>query len=341
MSLEFSVVIPTYNRSNQLSLTLAALEMQSFPREKFEVIVVDDGSTDATKDLLMKYRARYKFTFVSENTRRGPAAARNLGISQARGKYVLFCDADYLVLPDLLQSHYLYHSKYKNIVLSDTPYCYTGIYTQYFPDFSPWEKKQMQYFLEKTGLWKKEFLRAEEPIDIITPEDILRNMEKIKLVLGGNFLTAELENELLKTDVAPWLLFITRCVSVKKEPLLKAGGFDERLVRGAGEDWELGYRLHRLGLSFLSVNKVTGFHQEHPHAYRTLDKNFLPFYKVLHEKFGSEDPELLLLSIWDSSDEIFGDIPKYKNTLRLLKEKDALPDKTRHMADLLIKSCKR
>jgi glycosyltransferase involved in cell wall biosynthesis len=85
-----SVVIPTYNAAATLPETLESVFGQSFT--DFEVIVVDDGSTDATPDILAAYEDRIR---VLRKVNEGkPAAARNLGVRAARGEFVAFLDAD-------------------------------------------------------------------------------------------------------------------------------------------------------------------------------------------------------------------------------------------------------
>ena len=339
MSIKCSIVTPAYNRINQLLLTLVAFEKQTFPRDNFEVIVVDDGSTDRTKELFKNYKASFIFNFPSFTEKRGPAFARNTGIEQAKGDYIIFCDADFLVLPQFIETHYNYHFKYKDVIVTGTPYCFKAAYTQYFPEFSNREKKLIRLTLQKSRLWKNSYLQSTNAVEIITEEDLKTDFTRIKRVLGPNVISHKLKNEFLKTDVAPWLLFITRCLSAKKSDLVKAGGFDERLIRG--EDWELGYRLYKSGLTFTSIKKTIGYHQEHPNSFRKQGEKFVPFYKFLYEQYGFDDPELLLLSIWDSSDELWREIPTYKNTLRLLREKDYSSKKYRDMAKTLIKAASK
>lgn len=84
-----SVIIPTYNTAAKLKECLEGLEKQTYPREQYEIIVVDDGSTDDTKSIIGGFRVRYCF---QEN--RGPAAARNRGVEMAQGNIILFTDAD-------------------------------------------------------------------------------------------------------------------------------------------------------------------------------------------------------------------------------------------------------
>jgi glycosyltransferase involved in cell wall biosynthesis len=90
----FSVVIPTFNRSHLLQATLESVFAQTF--SDYEVIVVDDGSTDDTQEMMKSYGERVQF-FRQENA--GPGAARNLGISRAGGEYVAFLDSDDLWFP--------------------------------------------------------------------------------------------------------------------------------------------------------------------------------------------------------------------------------------------------
>jgi lipopolysaccharide/colanic/teichoic acid biosynthesis glycosyltransferase/glycosyltransferase involved in cell wall biosynthesis len=89
-----SVVIPAYNAASTLPACLAALSQQSLPSTDFEIIVVDDGSTDDTAAL-----ARAAGVRVIVQTHAGPAAARNRGAAAARGELLLFTDADCAPVP--------------------------------------------------------------------------------------------------------------------------------------------------------------------------------------------------------------------------------------------------
>jgi len=112
----FSVVIPTYNRANLIVATLDSIFNQKLPILSklesetifYEVILVDDGSTDNTKQIIKstyldknsdKFESRLKY-FQKENEER--SVARNFGISKAKGNFILFFDSD-----DFMQSHHL------------------------------------------------------------------------------------------------------------------------------------------------------------------------------------------------------------------------------------------
>ena len=84
-----SVVIPAYNAEDMIGLCLEGLAAQSHPQSEFETIVVDDGSTDGTAEVVGRYDVR-----LIRQENRGPAAARNRGASEARGEILLFTDAD-------------------------------------------------------------------------------------------------------------------------------------------------------------------------------------------------------------------------------------------------------
>lgn len=85
-----SVVVPVRDGTEVIGRCLAALAAQDLPEGEMEVIVVDDGSTDGTAETVRRYRG----VTLLQQAPQGPAAARNRGISRARGEYVLFTDAD-------------------------------------------------------------------------------------------------------------------------------------------------------------------------------------------------------------------------------------------------------
>lgn len=104
----FSIIIPTYNRLPILEKCLKALENQVFTPElliKYEIILIDDGSIDATLEWLKKNQADFPHVRLFTQEHCGPAAARNLGIEKAQGETIIFIDSDLVVTEKFLYSH--------------------------------------------------------------------------------------------------------------------------------------------------------------------------------------------------------------------------------------------
>lgn len=103
--MRFSIVIPTYNRKDLLRRCLAATTNQDYP--DYEVIVVDDGSTDGTGG--MAQREFPQVRYLRQETNRGPAATRNWGIREATGEIIAFTDDDCVPTRDWLSDHLRYY----------------------------------------------------------------------------------------------------------------------------------------------------------------------------------------------------------------------------------------
>ncbi|PSB03274.1 glycosyltransferase family 2 protein [Merismopedia glauca] len=105
----FSVVIPTYNRLPILEKCLTALEKQQLKSNTaiadYEIVVVDDGSTDGTISWLVAHQPELPHVRWFEQNHAGPAAARNLGVAKAQGDFIIFIDSDLVVTAGFLQSH--------------------------------------------------------------------------------------------------------------------------------------------------------------------------------------------------------------------------------------------
>jgi peptidoglycan/xylan/chitin deacetylase (PgdA/CDA1 family)/glycosyltransferase involved in cell wall biosynthesis len=107
--IKLSVIIPTFNRRHVLERTLPALLAQDLSAEDYEIIIVLDGSTDGTAELLRDWKPKCAFRAIV-GPHRGPSAARNVGIRAAVGDLVLLLDDDLLGVPNLLRQHCMAHS---------------------------------------------------------------------------------------------------------------------------------------------------------------------------------------------------------------------------------------
>jgi len=101
----YSIIIPSFNRAEEISDLLKSVRDLDFPAERFEIIIADDGSTDQTKEVVEQARQDYEYSlqyFSQDN--QGPGAARNLGMQNARGDFFIFIDSDVTLPPTWLQN---------------------------------------------------------------------------------------------------------------------------------------------------------------------------------------------------------------------------------------------
>ena len=91
-----SVIIPVYNASKTIARTMESLFKQTLPKSQFEILLIDDGSTDGSGALCDEYAKKYPDGFVKvwHQDNKGVSAARNKGIREANGRYIFFLDSD-------------------------------------------------------------------------------------------------------------------------------------------------------------------------------------------------------------------------------------------------------
>jgi glycosyltransferase involved in cell wall biosynthesis len=108
-----SVIITTYNYAQYVERAVRSALEQSLPRDSYEIIVVDDASTDLTKDVLSIYQDDLRIFYLEQNV--GLAAARNFGIRKAKGQFILFLDADDYLHRDILKVQKLFLEENNNL----------------------------------------------------------------------------------------------------------------------------------------------------------------------------------------------------------------------------------
>lgn len=312
--MKYSVIIPSYNKALPLMLTLTAFETQTYSHDQFEVVVVNDGSTDDTMERLSRYRPSYRLIPVSLDETAGRSAARNRGVEAASGEILIFCDPDFLVTPDFVKTHDSYHRQHRNAVVSGVPILFIKAYPHLYPDFSAEEKLAAAEVLQASGLWSNDYWHAPNLIEIVTREDLLSQTGQLEKVVAPWEPVQEHYREFPTTDVSPWLMAVTRNLSLSKRLFEEAGGFNEDFLKHGLEDWELGYRLHLRGCPFISIAEVVGYHQEHPSFHRSEDSQGENL-RIMYQNHGYSDPEISLFAILPPSEGM----EAYKNTLRILK----------------------
>jgi len=116
-----SIVLCTFDRADLLQQTLESLCHQTLDRREFEIVLIDDGSRDDTREVVRSFESRLPLSYVhQENT--GLASARNRGVSLAKGEIVLFLDDDATAAPGLLEAHCATHRRF-----ADARYAVLGL----------------------------------------------------------------------------------------------------------------------------------------------------------------------------------------------------------------------
>jgi glycosyltransferase involved in cell wall biosynthesis len=217
-----SVVIPTYNRSDKLTMTLNTMTEQDIDPSRFEVIVADDGSSDDTADVAKSFagRLRLKYYYQEDKGFR-VGAARNGGARLAAAPMLIFLDSGTLAGPGLVSGHLAAHaaSGERRAVIG---YCYG--YNAFRED--PW---------------------VPEEFYTLRPAEIVRlYRDKAEFADVREVFYAGYGSDLMEWPV-PWLLFYTMNCSVAARDFWAAGSFDEMFRSWGVEDIELGYRLYHNG----------------------------------------------------------------------------------------------
>ena len=99
----FSIIIPSFNRTHIIDRAIQGVLQQTF--QDFEILIVDDGSTDNTQAIVKEYSADLKIKYIYQNNQ-GVCSARNTGAKEANGAYLIFLDSDDTVEKSWLQDFY-------------------------------------------------------------------------------------------------------------------------------------------------------------------------------------------------------------------------------------------
>ena len=161
MSVRFSVLIPAYNREKYVTEAVDSVLSQTF--RDFEVLAVDDGSTDNTLQVLESYGSRIR---VLRQSNQGPEVARNTAAKVARGEYLVLLDSDDLMLPHALMS-------YERIIRSfDSPPVIIGAMTEFSGQYA--QHTASEGTPELRVLKFKDYLSKDVPVAVSSSRIVLR-----------------------------------------------------------------------------------------------------------------------------------------------------------------------
>jgi len=141
----FSVVVPTYNRPKLLQKCLKSLINQDYPKKDYEIIVVNNASSNHTNLIISSLMKQYKnIRFITNKTNKGPGYSRNRGIKKSKGKFIAFTDDDCVVDKDWLKKIEDSFKKSKVDAVGGSISNPTELYiawAQYILNFSSWFPK--------------------------------------------------------------------------------------------------------------------------------------------------------------------------------------------------------
>ncbi|HLI75830.1 MAG TPA: PIG-L family deacetylase [Acidobacteriaceae bacterium] len=283
-----SVVVPTYNRASLLSLTLLSLVAQDLPVSEFEVLVVDDGSSDNTREIVESFADRLNIRyFHTPDEGYRVARARNIGIRAALGSICVLVDSGILLASYCLRAHCTAHES------SAEPLAVCGYVRGFNEDNED----------------------AEDIRQHIDPRQVDRTLARLQ----QEGLYPDLREEFYAKYgddfhqlPAPWLVFWTCNVSAKTEVFRRAGLFDEQFTTWGGEDVELAYRMHRQGCRFVVARDAASIHYPHEKSYERNMRDARSSYLYFAAKHATPITSLVV----DNHFWVINDIIREKNLPR-------------------------
>ncbi|MEF2967439.1 glycosyltransferase [Paenibacillus sp. M1] len=225
MTLKCSVVIPVYNRSHLLKISLQSLNNQTLPKSEYEVVIVDDGSNDEIGTVMKGLNVDYDYKYIRLEKHHSASRARNEGILRSEGAVIVFLDGDQIAPSDFLREHLLYHESYDNFLVSSY-----RTHLKNIPDALPDNLEDLEI----------------ERYDV---------RHKVSAMVSNNWSRLK----------AGWHLCFTNNLSVRREHLQGEGAlFDEEFMGWGLEDCEFAYRLWKKGLKIALNPRAFVHHMPHP-----------------------------------------------------------------------------
>lgn len=264
-----SVIIPTYNSFESLKLTLSSLDNQKLDSKQkkiIEVIVIDDGSTDDTSDIL-KEKFPFNLRYFKQNNL-GRVYARNLGATLALGKILIFLDSDVVLEEHFLNEHICRHHYLDKLVLLS------------FKENMPMPKNHIKFFLKnkKPNITKDFRFEKKVKKSWLRMHRHVRNIEirKVKLLEETNNFKSFGKDKVLGVWDLPSMV-VTNALSIKKADFEKIGGLNLQFKGWGMEDTFLGSCLIAQGNYIVPCFSTGVYHIEHKPRSGSLNKQIAEF----------------------------------------------------------------
>ena len=238
-----SVIIPVYNRARELEFVLEGLCQQSYPIDRFEVVIADDGSSEDIRSIVLKFASRLDINYCSQEDKGFRLAAiRNLGIAHAKYDNFVLLDSDAIPTSRLLKNYAYYFASNRLVALFGFRH-YVDLADLTIDQF----KKDPSVVFEKPKIQSANRLATE-----LNDQDLSVDWREAPTRLSNNLLS----------EPFPFNYFVGANCGFTKELFQKAGGFSEDFVEWGHEDQEFGYRVWLNGGYFIPLWDSYVYHQE-------------------------------------------------------------------------------
>ncbi|AJQ26617.1 glycosyltransferase family 2 protein [Pelosinus fermentans] len=226
-----SVIVPVFNQMESLRTTLQYFSFQQYPSNKYEIIVVDDGSTDGLMESIEEDAwpsLACKIKYIRQE-HQGRAVARNTGVAAAKGERLIFCDADRFPDVNFVKYHVERTLGSGSVAIIGCPWEFFG------------SRKYLSTSNKDTQLIQK---YSRQPM----------YYTRIQKLYDLNGYT--------NSGIA-WASFLIGNSSVRRKDFYKVGGFDKEFKFWGFEHFQFALRLQKCGVTFQNMYDVSNFHLPH------------------------------------------------------------------------------
>lgn len=262
-----SVIVPVYNQYAALMKTLLVFSIQRYEKEEFEVIVVDDGSTDETSLLTDGWLTKtYAINIhIIHGTNQGRSYARNCGAEAANSDYIIFSDCDRFPALNFIEKHLEWKDK-TDIVIGQS----------------------LDYF------GKNEYILEPLNWEMIKKYSRISNYQKrITQIYDENHRT---------NSALAWMSFLVGNSSMKKEIWSRIGGFDNTIKKWGFEHFDFAYRAWQKKTEFAYDNEIKNYHIPHSREkgfYKEAIEDNINMFREKHPEINSDMIRNILLKSVD------------------------------------------
>ena len=267
-----SIIIPTYNNKNDLEKTIHSIINQSVDTSNIEVIICDDGSSDGTKAMCLKFQNMINIRYLYQEDQGFRAAkARNMGLEAAQGEFILFIDSGVLIKSDLIETHL---SNYDDATIN-IGFCHG---------------------FDEHSVMNNDF---ESHIAMNQFDTLFMNLLNDENNHDCRFKLLTHLGHFRGFEQYPWLFFWGGHLFGKKEHFLQVGGFDEKFTHWGGEDVELGLRLHLSGIKMSLNLDAHAYHIPHKKADTASKESTVNNCFYIHNKHQLDITHTMTQKTWE------------------------------------------